>query len=133
MKATVIIEKGADNTYTAYIASNNVPFGVLGDGSTPTEAIEDFKASLVEMKESYEEDGEVFPEIEFEFKYDIPSFLQHYAYAFTLAGLERITGINQKQLGHYISGFRTPSPKTIHKIEEKIHKFAEELNAVRFV
>lgn len=133
MKATVIIERGADGTYSAYIHSSNIPFGVLGDGATPQEAIEDFKASLEDMRQSYKEDGEVFPKIDFEFKYDVPSFLQLYAFAFSLAGLERITGINQKQLGHYISGFRVPSDRTIRKMEQKIQSFAKELEAVRFV
>ena len=84
------------------------------------------------MKEYVESTGSSFPEISISFKYDIPSFLQEYAYAFSLAGLERITGVNQKQLGHYISGYRKPSPRTAKKIESKIHAFARELTAVRF-
>ena len=58
---------------------------------------------------------------------------QDYAYAFTLAGLQRITGVNQKQLGHYISGYRKPSNKTVRKIEDGIHRFSQQLSAVRFV
>ena len=73
-----------------------------------------------------------FEEIDVEFRYDVPSFLQEYAYAFTLAGLERITGVNQKQLGHYISGYRKPSEKTVRKIEEKIQTLGKQLCAVRF-
>ncbi|MBP3795403.1 MAG: helix-turn-helix transcriptional regulator [Bacteroidales bacterium] len=52
---------------------------------------------------------------------------------FTLAGLQRITGVNQKQLGHYISGYRKPSNKTVRKIEDGIHRFSQQLSAVRFV
>ena len=74
-----------------------------------------------------------FEEVNLEFYYDIPSFLQDYAYAFTLAGLQRITGVNQKQLGHYISGYRKPSSKTVRKIEDGIHRFSQQLSAVRFV
>ena len=74
-----------------------------------------------------------FEEVNLEFYYDIPSFLQDYAYAFTLAGLQRITGVNQKQLGHYISGYRKPSNKTVRKIEDGIHRFSQQLSAVRFV
>ena len=61
------------------------------------------------------------------------SFLQDFAFAFSLAGLERITGVNQKQLGHYISGYRKPSEKTVRKIESSIHAFSKQLEAVRFV
>jgi hypothetical protein len=85
------------------------------------------------MKEFVEDAGEDFVEAEITFKYDIPSFLQDYAYAFSLAGLERITGVNQKQLGHYISGYRKPSEKTIRKIETGLHDFSKQLAAVQFI
>lgn len=133
MKATAVIERGTDGTYGVYIASDNVPFGAIGDGKTVAEAMSDFKNSINEMREHYEAAGKEFPELEFEFKYDMASFLQHYAYAFTLAGLGRITGINQRQLSHYINGVRKPSAATAAKIETKLRKFADEISAVRFV
>ena len=96
-------------------------------------AVENFMAGYEEMRESVTEDlGEEFVEAEFVFRYDIPSFLQEFAFAFTLAGLERITGINQKQLGHYVSGYRKPSAKTIKKMEEGIHHFSEQLSLIHF-
>ena len=85
-----------------------------------------------EVKECILDSGQEFEEAEFVFRYDIPSFLQEFAYAFTLAGLERITGINQKQLGHYVSGYRKPSAKTIKKMEEGIHNFSEQLSMIHF-
>ena len=85
------------------------------------------------MRNHYKENDKSFEEVNLEFYYDIPSFLQDYAYAFTLAGLQRITGVNQKQLGHYISGYRKPSNKTVRKIEDGIHRFSQQLSAVRFV
>ena len=85
------------------------------------------------MRGFYAEEGKEFPELEFEFKYDTASFLQQYAYAFTLAGLERITGVNQRQLSHYINGVRKPSKSTIEKIENSLHKFGNEISSVRFV
>lgn len=134
MKAQVIIERGADGTFDANMEFiKSIPFGLLGQGKTVSETIADLYNSYGEMQAMYKEEGKECPALEFEFKYDIPSFLQYYAYAFTLAGLERITGVNQKQLGHYISGFRKPSPKTAQKIEEKIKDFAKEIEAVRFV
>lgn len=134
MKAIAVIERGADGTYGVFIESDNVPFGILGDGKTVAEAIADFNNSLREMREYYAETGKEFPEdLEFEFKYDTASFLQQYAYAFTLAGLERITGINQRQLSHYINGVRKPSAKTTKKIEDRLHEFGTEIASVRFV
>lgn len=134
MKAIAVIERGPDGTYGVFIESNNMPFGAIGDGKTVAEAIADFNNSVDEMRSLYAEEGKEFPQnLEFEFKYDTASFLQQYAYAFTLAGLERITGINQRQLSHYINGVRKPSDKTIQKIEDRLHKFGTEILSVRFV
>ena len=133
MKKTIaIIERGTDRKYSIFIEDTNYPYGIIGTGSSVKEAMDDFYDGYKEMKEYVVSTGEPFVETEFVFKYDIPSFLQEYAYAFTLAGLERITGVNQKQLGHYISGYRKPSRKTINKIEAGIHSFSAQLSAVRF-
>ena len=132
MDITALIERGEDGKYSIFIENKDFPYGSIGTGATVQTAMEDFEEGLQEMKEYVESTGSSFPEISISFKYDIPSFLQEYAYAFSLAGLERITGVNQKQLGHYISGYRKPSPRTAKKIESKIHAFARELTAVRF-
>lgn len=118
--------------YSVYIDDDSLNYGLLGEGKTVKEALEDFNLSYKEMKEYYEEIGKPFEEVEFDFYFDIASFLQKYAFAFTLAGLERITGVNQKQLGHYINGVSKPSKRTILKIETGLKNFSNELSAVRF-
>lgn len=128
----VIIERGKDATFTAYIGSDNVPFGLLGDGKTVKEAIEDFYNSYEEMKVYYESEKKAFPNLKFEFKYDVASFLSYYGKVLSFAGLERLTGINQGQLSHYVTGHRKPSKRTTQKIEKKLHEFAEELHQVSF-
>ena len=62
-----------------------------------------------------------------EYKLDAPSFLSYYKGFLSLAGLERITGINQKQLSNYLNKRSTPRPKQVERINEGVHKFAEEL------
>ena len=96
-------------------------------------AIADFYNSYNEMKSFLAEKGEVYPPLEFHFVYDIPSFLKRYAYAFSLAGLGRITGINERQLSHYINGIRKPSLKTTLKIEQKLKEFAGEIAMLQFI
>ena len=127
----VFIEKGVDD-YSAYMDDTPLNYSCMGQGDTVEEAVKDFLACYDEMRGHFQEVGEPFEEVELEFYYDIPSFLQEFAFAFSLAGLERITGVNQKQLGHYISGYRKPSVKTVRKIEEGIHRFSKQLSAVRF-
>lgn len=132
-KVIAIIETGPDHTISIYShGADDLPYGVIGTGETIADAKEDFMMAYQEVKESILEMGKAFEEVEFVFRYDIPSFLQEFAFAFTLAGLERITGINQKQFGHYVSGYRKPSAKTIKKMEEGIHRFSKQLEMIHF-
>ena len=134
MKVQVIIERGVDDTFDANMEFiSNIPFGLLGQGKTVSEAIDDFYNSYYEIKAMYQAEGNECPALEFEFKYDMPSFLQYYAYSFTLAGLEQITGVNQRQLSHYINGVKKPGERTVRKIENRIHVFANEISSVSFV
>lgn len=132
VKAT--IERGDNGTYDVTMEYlSQIPFGLLGQGNNVEEAIADFYNSYHEMKSFLAEKGEVYPPLEFHFVYDIPSFLKRYAYAFSLAGLGRITGINERQLSHYINGIRKPSLKTTLKIEQKLKEFAGEIAMLQFI
>ena len=136
MKVDVIIEKGQDGTYDAHFGAEKqgLTFGLLGQGNTVQEAMDDFYTSRDEIKDYYRETGKPFPtELEFVFKYDTASFLAYYSKILSLAGLERITGVNQGQLSHYVTGHRKPSPKTIDKIEKSLHAFADEIRQVQFI
>ena len=127
----VFIEKSSYG-YSAYMDDTPLSYSVFGEGKTVEEAIDDFNKSFVGMREYYERHGKAFEEIEYEFFYDTASFLQEYCKAFSLAGLERITGVSQTQLGHYLHGRRKPSQKTIDKIQTGVQQFAHNLTAVRF-
>lgn len=133
MATKVKIERGEDGTYGAYIEENKLPYGLIGEGNTAIEAKNDFLESYGEMKAYYEKTGKEFVESEFEFAYDIPSFLSYYSKMLTLAGLERITGVNQGQLSHYVTGHRKPSRRTVKKIEQGLKDFADDLKQVEFV
>ena len=61
---------------------------------------------------------------------DVKSLLDFYSGIFSKAGLERITGINQKQLWHYASGNRKPRPEQAMKLENALHKLGEELISI---
>jgi hypothetical protein len=133
MKVKVIIERGSDGSYGAYIGSTAIPFGIIGDGKTAQEAKEDFLNSYEEMKAYYFETNKKFTDCEFEFQYDVASFLCYYGTILSLAGMERLTGVNQGQLSHYVTGRRKPSKRTIEKIESKLQEFGKELNQIEFI
>lgn len=129
----VLIEKGPKGDYNACMPDDdNLDYGIMGEGNTIAETIADFKAVYEGMKEYYAKHGEPFEEVEFEFTYDVPSFLAYYKGLLTLTGLQRLTGISQPQLSQYISGYRHPSKKTAARIETALHTFANELNQVHF-
>jgi predicted RNase H-like HicB family nuclease len=105
--------------------------GVYGEGDTVHEAKENLLDGLSffikhnkELPKILQEDHEIT------YRFDTSSFLQYYSDIFTKSALERMTGINQKQLGHYVSGYRNPSKKTVEKIDNAIHQLSNELNQV---
>ena len=110
--------------------------GVETGGCPHTAIREDCSMNLEavdEMKKVYDMNGKKFPDVEYNFIYDVASFLNYYAYAFSLAGLARITGVNQGQLSHYVTGRRKPSKTTVEKIEKSLHAFANEIGEIKFV
>ena len=127
----VFIEKSSFG-YSAYMDDTPLSYNVIGEGRTVEETIADFNKSYEGMREYYKQHGKPFEEILYEFYYDTASFLQEYSKAFSLAGLERITGVNQTQLGHYLHGRRKPTKKTIDKIQKGVQEFAHNLTEVRF-
>lgn len=131
-KINVVIERGIDGSFSAYITDDNCEFGCIGEGKSVEETKADFMKAVGEMQEVYAEEGSKFPDVEFDFIYDMASFLNYYAYAFSLAGLARITGVNQGQLSHYVTGRRRPSKSTVEKIEQSLHDFANEIGQVKF-
>lgn len=127
----VFIEK-SEYGFSAYMEEAGLNYGLIGEGKTVEETIEDFNKAYVDMRSYYERLGEPFEEIEYEFFYDTASFLDEYSKAFSLAGLERITGVSQTQLGHYLHGRSKPSKKTIEKIQRGVQTFAKNLTSVHF-
>lgn len=130
----VFIERGKDGTYGAYMPDdNNLSYGVIGDGATAADAIADFKDAYEDMKSFFKEEGKPFEEVDFSFSYDIPSFLVYYADIISYKGLAKLTGVSAAQLSQYISGYRTPSPKTTEKIQTALHAFGKELSQLALV
>ncbi len=130
-KVKVYIEK-AEFGFSAYMEEAHLDYGCIGEGRTVEETIDDFNKSLDGIRDYYARQGKAFEEIDYDFYYDIASFLDEYCKAFSLAGLERITGVSQAQLGHYLHGRRKPTRKTIEKIQRGVDAFAHHLTAVRF-
>jgi hypothetical protein len=105
---------------------------VNGGGTTAKEAIADFYGAYEDMKAYYQEVNKPFEEVEIDFHYDVASFLNYYSKVLTLSGLEQLTGVDRRQLGHYASGHRHPRPAMVQKIEGALHKFSQDIGQVHF-
>ena len=133
MKVKAIIEAGKKPAFDINMEyREDLPFGILGQGDTLEEAKVDFINSYNEMIDLFEEQGRTFPPIEFEYLFDTASFLRYISGTFTMSGLSKITGINRKQLGHYIQGVSKPRPQTAARIQRDVLAYLEELTKIRF-
>lgn len=132
-KVTAVIERAGDGTYSMYMDADDMDYLVTGTGKTVEEAIAMFKGGYDDMSKYYAAEGKAFEEIEFDYKYDMASFLAYYSKILSLAGMSRLTGINQQQLSHYLTGRRNPSAKTIEKMQAAIQRFGKDLSTVHFV
>ncbi|MDR2146445.1 MAG: type II toxin-antitoxin system HicB family antitoxin [Tannerella sp.] len=129
-KLTITIAKG-EQAYGAWIDS--IP-GIYGQGDT----VEEAKRELNEGLNLFIKHNKEIPDIlrgdyETEYQYDVPSFLEYYSGIFSKSAMERLTGVNQKQLFHYVSGRSKPSKRTVKKIDNAFRRFTSELSQVHFV
>lgn len=128
-KVNVIIEKSKD-LYNVYC---NELEGCYGMGETIDEAKKSFLEGFELFKTLNINLPAIFSEeLEFQFQFDIESFLAFYKGVFTNSALERLTGINQKQIQHYASGLKKPRIEQRKKIEASLHNLGQELLALRF-
>lgn len=116
-----------------YSANGEKIEGIKGQGDTVQKAKEAAVKSLdiiLKQKNKQKIPAELKGNYRLIFKFDIQSFLSYYKGILTNAGLERITGIHQKQIQHYATGLYNPKETTIRKIQMAVHQLANELLAV---
>ena len=110
--------------------------GIYGAGNSIKECQDDILRSIEEIKQTLPSDE--WPAIlnsnyEIEWHYDVQSLLLHYGMIMSLSGLEKITGIHQKQLWAYMHGRSTPRQKQVNKIENSIRSFGDELSRLHIM
>ena len=126
------IIESLENNYSAYIEKLD---GIVATGST----IAEIKANLLDAVDDYietcKENGMEIPqelkgEYTIEFSMDVKTLLNLYDKIFSKSGLERLTGINQKQLWHYANGKSVPRRAQVLKLENALHRLGTELMAI---
>lgn len=133
MKSTALIELGKDGSFTVF--TSDTQSTIIGEGNTVAEAKMDFENSLKEMICFFEEDGIPDPDnlrnIQFVYKYDLPSFLSYYKF-FNMSKLAEYAGINPSLMRQYKKG-QYVSEKQVSKIQTAIHKIGRELASVKLI
>ena len=61
-----------------------------------------------------------------EFEMNVKALLYYYDGILSRSALSRLTGINERQLGHYATGHRNPRPAQRKKIVKGINKLGKE-------
>ena len=130
-KVVVNVEQGKKN-FAAYI--NKLP-GCTTTGRSVEELEKNVREAIeahIELTQKYKESvPKIFlGEYELVFRYEPEALLAQYAGIFTKAALERITGINQRQLWHYASGEKKPREAQRKRIEYGLHKLGKELLSI---
>lgn len=131
---TAVIELASDGGYSiSYERPEGLDFVLAASGDSVAEAQAEFFEMLDEYRQEYAEEGKEWPNLNFVFRYDVSSFLNFYGKTFSLAGISRLTGINQRQLSNYLNGHRHASRDTAQKIEKAMHTLGQELMQMEFV
>lgn len=107
---------------------------VFATGKTLDEVKENFAEALRFHIEGSLEDGDQLPAFVMKGKYKLDYELQASAMLhladdlITRSALSRVTGINEKQLSHYLTGHRKPRPQQNEKIAAGIVNINKQIN-----
>ncbi|MFR1988147.1 MAG: hypothetical protein ACLS29_08840 [Prevotellamassilia sp.] len=102
-------------------------------------SLDEFKAAVKESIDFYlecaREDHTPYPDVfdgewELSFVFDVRAVLCYLRGLMTFSALERITGINQKQLAHYAAGRSHPRAEQRKKIVEGLNSFGRMLSDI---
>lgn len=126
-----IIERAKDGTFSVYCITEMF----TGMGNTAEAAKLDMCQQMDFFKKTAIEDNFSYPDFldedfEIVYKFDTESLLEYYSGILSLSGLEKITGIHQKQLWNYLHRKSKPRKAQIEKIEKGLHTLGSELIAI---
>lgn len=130
-KIKVLVEWSGDNFSAGTGEINGVVFAT---GKTLDEVKKNFADAFQFHIEGALEDGDKLPAYVVKGKYKLDYDLQASAMLhmadglITRSALSRVTGINEKQLSHYLTGHRKPRPEQNEKIAAGIVNINKQIN-----
>ena len=133
MEQIIISTSKTENGFSA--SCELLPGWIVAFTGNFTEFINYVKESIDFYVDCAKIDKEPYPTVfdndyELLFKMDIQSLLYCYDKILTRAALSRMTGINQRQLGHYICGRSRPRKPQSERIVNALHELGKELQSI---
>ena len=127
----------ADKNYSAYTNDFERLNGTIAaTGKTLENIKSEFQSAFQFHIEGCKKDGDKLPDYILSENYvldyvlETSALLHSFDGIITRSALSRITGINQRQIGHYAAGLRKPRVEQRKKIITGFHKIGKELSSV---
>ena len=124
-----MIERASDGSFDVYCKDEIFS----GAGTTLEAAKEDMARQMAFYKETAIQEGFKYPAFldeayEIHYSVEVTSLLKYYVNSgiFSLAGMEKVTGINQKQLWSYLNGTK-PRKAQAERIERGFRTLKNDL------
>ncbi len=132
MKCLRAIIERAESNYSAYLAEVD---GITVTGNSIGEIKDKMHEAIEFYKETCTDLGLEIPEClsseyELRFEMDARTLLIYFDGIIGKPALEKITGVNQKQLWHYAMGKTKPRQAQREKILKGLHSLGEELQLI---
>ena len=129
MKNIIVTVEKTENNYSAFI---EILLGCVTTGKTMSELKRNMYEAVEAHIELSREHGDFIPEVfdgeyRLVFRFDTECLLTHYKGIITNSALERLTGINQRQLQRYATGKTRPMRPQQMKIQKALHRLGKEL------
>lgn len=80
-----------------------------------------------EARQDFEENGKVFPNVEFRFIFDVGAFFSYYP--ISISAFAKYIGMNASLLRQYAAGIKVPQAKSLKRIRQGIAKIKGDLDA----
>lgn len=136
MKKLKVIIGWEDGNYSALCDDKDIN-GIVVDTNKNLEALKKSFSEIMKFHiEGCQEDGDTLPEYllkgeyELEYELQVSAILHQFDGILTRAALSRVTGINERQLGHYMTGRRNPRPQQRELIISGIRSIGQQLSSV---
>jgi len=129
----IVVEK-TNTGYSAYMP--DVP-GVVSIGDTFNELRKNIQEAITLYIETSQEYGNTIPEVlsteyQLSFRFEIQTLMEWLSKVMSQKGLSDIADMNESLVSQYANGIKKPGPKQLKRMENALHRFADDLQSISF-